>query len=77
MIEKSKLFDEPQEEKKKNYPVSIYLTEEEKAVIKQLAKENGISRHALLQYAVLDFVKRYRKNPDIMKMEQKPAKPEL
>ena len=77
MTEQSKFFDEPQEEKKKNYPVSIYLTEDEKVVMEELAKENGISRHALLQYAVLDFVKRYRKNPDIMKMQQKPAKPEL
>ena len=78
MSEQSKFFEDSEpEEKKKNYPVSIYLTEDEKEIIEQLAEENGISRHALLQYAVLDFVKRYRKNPDIMKMQQKPAKPEL
>ena len=65
------------EDKKKNYPISVYLTETERAEVDRLSKEAGISRHAFLQYAVLDFVKKYRKNPDIMKMKQAPRKPEI
>lgn len=60
-----------------NYPISIYLSREEKAEVERLAEKAGISRHAFMQYAVLDFAKRYRDDPSIMKTKWAPDKPEL
>jgi len=47
-------------EETKNYPISVYLTQEEKTELKSMAKDAGLSRHALLQFAVRDFMKRFK-----------------
>ena len=49
-----------QPEEKKNYPTSVYLTREEKAELDSMASGVGLSRHALLQFAIKDFIKRFR-----------------
>lgn len=56
-----KSTDTNQEETKtKNYPVSVYITAEERAELDDMAKAAGLTRHALLQFAVKEFMKRYR-----------------
>ncbi len=44
----------------KNTPVSVYLTREEKTTLNTIAKEVGLSRHALMQYAIKEFIERYQ-----------------
>ncbi len=72
MTEQSKFFDEPEEEKKKTYPpVSVYLSAEEQIEAQELADKAGVSRHALLQYAVRYFIAEYKKDKKILKTEKK------
>lgn len=40
-------------------PVGVALTREELTRISEIAKELGQSRHAILQYAIRDFIRRY------------------
>jgi len=42
-------------------PISVYLNEDDKAHIVAIAEELGVARHALMQYAVLDFMARYER----------------
>lgn len=49
-----------EEPKEKNTPISVYLTREEKATLSAIAKEVGLSRHALMQYAMKEFIERYQ-----------------
>ena len=52
---------QPEEtEKKKNYPISVYLTHEEREELEGMAASVGLTRHALLQFALKDFIKRFR-----------------
>jgi len=46
-------------EPEKINPVGVLLSKEELARLDQIAGELEQSRHALLQYAVKDFIKRY------------------
>jgi hypothetical protein len=48
-----------QGEPEKINPVGVLLGKEELARLDQIAGELDQSRHALLQYAVKDFIKRY------------------
>jgi len=50
--------DKPSEPEKIN-PVGVLLSKEELARLDQIAGEVDQSRHALLQYAVKDFIRRY------------------
>jgi len=52
---------EPKEEKteKKVNPVGVALEQAELDHLNEIAKELGQSRHAILQYAVRNFIKRY------------------
>lgn len=43
----------------KQKPVSIGLSVEEVTRLEEIAKELGQSRHAVMKYAVVDFVRRY------------------
>jgi len=43
-----------------NYPVSVYLPEHEKNYIENLAHQLGVSRHALMQFAVKHFIAQHR-----------------
>jgi len=40
------------QEGKKNHPLSVYLTDDDRQVIDEIAAWSGQSRHAVLQYAV-------------------------
>lgn len=46
------------EESKQN-PVSIGLSAEEVTRLEEIAEELGQTRHAVMKYAVIDFVRRY------------------
>ena len=55
----------------KNNPVGIYLSEIEKAEIKDLAEKAGYKTHAFLQYGIRWFITEYKKNKRILKTEKK------
>ena len=40
-------------------PLSVYLTAEEKNQLAMIAKELGNSKHALMQFAIKEFLRRY------------------
>jgi hypothetical protein len=42
-------------------PVGVALTAEELVDLQTIASNEGVSRHAVLQYAVRDFIMRYAK----------------
>lgn len=50
-----------EEKKKRRRPVGVYLRVKTRDEIEQIAQEEGLPLHALLAYAVSDFVRRYRK----------------
>lgn len=50
---------EPPAEGKPPNPVGVVLTREELDRLSQIAAELGVSRHALLQYAVRDLLRRW------------------
>ena len=54
-----------------NRPLSIYFSEDQKVQIEAAAAMATIPRHALLKYAVLYFLSEYKKNPQILKKENK------
>jgi len=56
-----KATPEPEAPKKKQQykPVSVGLTAEELTRLMAIAAELGQPRHAVLKYAVIDFIKRY------------------
>ena len=41
------------------HPVSVYLSDNDKKRIDAIAKELNVSRHSLMQWAVLDLISRY------------------
>jgi len=55
-----------------NNPTSVYLSIEDKETLETIAAERGMSRHSLMQYAILYFLKRYQKNPKILKTKEVP-----
>jgi len=63
--------EEPQVEKK-NFPIGVYLTQAERDEIDAIAKNEDISRHAFLQYAIRVFVARYKSGDE--KLETKTVK---
>ena len=40
-------------------PASVYLTAEEKTQLAEIAKELGKSKHAIMQFAIKEFLRRY------------------
>jgi predicted transcriptional regulator len=44
---------------KQRFPIGVYLSRSHKARIDAIADELGVARHSLMQWAVLDFIKRY------------------
>lgn len=46
---------------KKNHPLSVYLTDDDRQVIDEIAAWSGQSRHAVLQYAVKRVINDWRK----------------
>jgi len=44
---------------KKAYPQGVYLSTKDRTRAEAIADELGVTLHALLQYAILDFVQRY------------------
>jgi len=55
----SKTTKEEKEPKGKSSPLSVYLTTEEKAELAGIAKELGESKHAVMQFAMREFLRRY------------------
>ena len=53
--------------KRKNTPISVYLTKEEKTEIQTLADLAGISKHGFMQSGLRWFVKEYKKDSGILK----------
>ena len=45
--------------KKQPYPQGVYLSWKDKARLEAIADELGVNNHAVMQYAILDFLKRY------------------
>jgi hypothetical protein len=58
MISKGK--QEPQPSDSGYRTISVGLTADELAEVEAIAAELGQARHAVLKYAVLDFVRRYK-----------------
>ena len=51
----------PEKEKDSGYrTISVGLTADELAEVEAIADELGKARHAILKYAVLEFVRRYK-----------------
>ena len=40
-------------------PLSVYLTLEEKARLEEIAQEIGQSKHAIMQFSIREFLRRY------------------
>jgi len=51
---------EPTKEKKPYHTITVGLTDEELTEVEAIAAELGQARHAILKYAVTDFVRRYK-----------------
>lgn len=54
-------------------PISVYLSDEDKKRLEAIMEELGVARHALMQYAVLDFIGRYEAGEAKPKMESQPV----
>jgi len=54
-------------------PISVYLSVEDKTRLEAIIKELGVTRHALMQYAILDFIGRYEAGEAKPKMETQPV----
>jgi len=61
----------PPAEKKKNKPTGVYITNDERKVIEQIAEQTGQKYHAVLKYAIAYFLKAYAKDPGIIQVETK------
>lgn len=62
--------EQPKPPKEKKTPVSVYLDKDARAELDRLAKSLGVSRHSLLQFGVLYFLKAYKENPDILQTKK-------
>lgn len=51
---------EPKKEKKPYHTITVGLTDEELTEVEAIADELGQTRHAVLKYAILEFVRRYK-----------------
>jgi len=51
--------DQPVKEEREYRSIGVGLTPEEQVKIEAIAAELGQNRHAVLKYAVLDFIKRW------------------
>jgi len=56
----SQVTDKTENDKSKNYPISVYLTEAERDYIEVLAERLGVSRHSLMQFGVRYFIAQHR-----------------
>ncbi len=52
---------EPEPEKKKLKPQSVYLTKADLAWVQKIADEYNESRHAVMQYAVKELIREYKR----------------
>ena len=67
-------FDIPiksKQAKEKITPVGVYLDGDTREVVNRLVKELKVKRHALLQYAIMYFLREYEKDPGILEFEQR------
>ena len=55
----------------KTTSTGIYLTAAEQKEVQELADQAGYSKHAFLQYGLRWFVSEYKKDPGILKTEEK------
>lgn len=54
--------EQPQESSdEKNTPTSVYLTREEKDTLDTIAANIDMTRHAIMQFAIRDFIARYER----------------
>jgi len=56
----TQVTDKTEDQDSKNYPISVYLTKPERDYIESLAERLGVSRHALMQFAVKRFIVQHR-----------------
>lgn len=56
----TQVTDQTEDQDSKNYPVSVYLTKEERAYIEDQAERLGVSRHALMQFGLRYFIAQHR-----------------
>jgi hypothetical protein len=40
-------------------PIGVYLSKEDKVRLQEIASKEGFSRHAILQFAILHFLREY------------------
>ena len=59
-VKATQVTKQTETEKPKNYPISIYVTEDERDWLDALANNLGVSRHSLMQYGIRYFIKQYR-----------------
>lgn len=55
----SKTTKKEKEPKVKSSPLSVYLTAEEKTELAGIAKDLGESTHAVMQFAMREFLRKY------------------
>lgn len=55
---------EKKKETKPYHTITVGLTDEELTEVEAIAAELGQARHAILKYAVLDFVRRYKEGQE-------------
>jgi len=66
----SKTAKEEKETKVKSSPLSVYLTTEEKETLAGIAKDLGESTHAVMQFAMREFLRRYEAGEYEIKTER-------
>ncbi len=57
----SLVSSDPVPEKKKLKPQSVYLTKAELAYIQEIAEQYGESRHSVMQFAVKELIREWKK----------------
>lgn len=48
------------EKEKLRRPIGLYLRRDERSEVEEIAKKEGLSRHAILSYGISYFLKQYR-----------------
>ena len=59
--EQSAELAKPKRKPQRIKPQSVYLNESELAYIQQIADEYGESRHAVMQYAIKELIRQYKR----------------
>jgi len=59
-VKATQVTQQTEDDKPKNYPISVYVTEKERDWLDDLARGLGVSRHSLMQYGIRYFMKQYR-----------------